>query len=144
MVKCAAYNCRSGYKPTNWRKKFSNQEAAFLFIVQCFHFQTRCTIKKFETSGSLTLKENNWNPDNSFGVCELHFRKENFWSRYYLEENERCWNEQQYQVYFIHIQSIINQKLHQEEQWKLLRKQKELLKTYNYRKNRRCISEGKD
>ena len=82
MVKCAAYNCRSGYKPTNSEKEILKSGGSIPFRRSVFSFPNKMHHKEVRDKWirALKLKENNWNPDN-FGVCELHFRKEDFFDQ---------------------------------------------------------------
>ena len=95
MVKCAAYNCRSGYKPTNSEREILKSGGSIPFHCSVFSFPNKMHHKEVRDKGirAPKLKENYWNPDN-FGVCEMHFRKEDFLIKIQLggklEENERC------------------------------------------------------
>ena len=95
MVKCAAYNCRSGYKPTNSEKEILKSGGSIPFHRSVFSFPNKMNHKEVRDKWirPLKLKENNWNPDN-FRVCKFHFRKEDFLIKILLggklEENKRC------------------------------------------------------
>ena len=72
MVKCAAHLCRSGYALTKAEKAKKLAQRT----VSVFSFPKD---KELRARWVLTIGRNDsaWNPDHC-GVCELHFREEDF------------------------------------------------------------------
>lgn len=83
MVKCAAFNCRSGYNYCSKKKLKENK-----CDTDAHHFKH--SVFKFPKPDRLEIRnkwikilkrmDTNWNPDN-FGVCELHFKAEDFYNK---------------------------------------------------------------
>lgn len=77
MVKCAAVGCRSGYAPTKAERELMEAGVARP-NVSVFAFPKRDRQETRDTWLSVLKREDtDWNPDNC-GVCELHFRPEDF------------------------------------------------------------------
>ena len=77
MVKCAAVGCRSGYALTKADQKLVEAGKAHQ-NVSVFAFP-KCDRQDIRDQWLSALKrgDTNWNPDHC-GVCELHFRHEDF------------------------------------------------------------------
>ena len=76
MVKCAVYECRSGYPLNKREREFANRTKTTPLKRSVFRFPVEkslrgrwiSAIKRYDTS---------WNP-NHCGVCELHFEEDDF------------------------------------------------------------------
>ena len=81
MVKCAAFNCRSGYTPTNTERALLEAGISVPFNMSVFRFpkSDRQNLRDRWIS-VLKRKDSGWNPDN-FGVCELHFCLNDFYDQ---------------------------------------------------------------
>ena len=81
MVKCAAANCRSGYRPTKAESEMFKLRGNVRLNRSVFAFPNvhRKEIRK-RWIDVLKLKSSKWNPDN-FGVCERHFQQNDFFDQ---------------------------------------------------------------
>lgn len=75
MVKCAAVNCRSGYRPTKQEKEMIERGETPPCKKHVFAFPKKAEIRT-QWVTAIRRQDTDWNPDN-FGVCELHFKPHN-------------------------------------------------------------------
>lgn len=76
MVKCAAYNCRSGYARTKTDRSLLTVSAPVKRTCSVFRFPKDCTLRS-RWLQALRRSDRAWNPDNC-GICERHFQEDDF------------------------------------------------------------------
>lgn len=76
MVKCAAFKCRSGYRPTKREEEMMKRGENPPCKKHVFAFPSKSELRAKWIS-AIRREDTCWNPDNS-GVCELHFRQCDF------------------------------------------------------------------
>lgn len=73
MVKCAAFNCRSGYRAKKGVLKTGKLTACRRSV---FRFP-KDPVRKAQWISVLRRGDTGWNPEHC-GVCDLHFREDDF------------------------------------------------------------------
>ena len=76
MVKCAAYSCRSGYRPTVAEKRILNKGGLAACKRSVFVFP-KDPVRRARRISVVRRGDTEWNPEHC-GVCELHFRDDDF------------------------------------------------------------------
>ena len=76
MVKCAAVNCRSGFRPNKHEKAMIQRGETSPCKKHVFAFPKKTDVRA-RWIALIRRKDTAWNPDY-FGVCELHFKPNDF------------------------------------------------------------------
>ena len=80
MVKCVIPSCRTGYRPTKHEKEIIEAGGHVSVNSSVFRFPG-VDRKEIRDKWIMCLKDKDtsWNPPQSCGVCELHFRPDDFY-----------------------------------------------------------------